>query len=282
MYKRTATVPKSFLSDLEDRVEVVLLKCLWAFVFALAVVFNVFVKVTGWNPGSAPTSATKSGAVDEDTSSTSSWLRNKYNFTALVYDFCDMPWERIYRTLRPKFVGDLSGKCLDLGVGTGRNLPFFAPDAKVTGVDISHQMIAKAKARAHEPEIVCTIDALVVADATDMRGKIADNSFDAVTASFLFCVLPDALQRPAIEEVHRVLKPGGTFRIIELMQSQNPKQRWYQDMFAPFVEFMYGARFDTKGITKLSIAQVPGLTLDSVEFLNGGDVMLLLQGRKKA
>ena len=276
--KTAAVLNKSFIPELDDRVEVLLLKCLWAFVFILAVMFNIFVKVTGWHPGAKP-AATIS---EDDAANLSTWLRKKYNFTAFVYDFCDMPWERIYKTLRPQFVGGLTGKCLDLGVGTGRNLPFFAPNAHVTGVDISKEMIVKARARAHAPNVACTVDALMVADATDMKGQIPDDAFDAVTASFLFCVLPDALQRPAIEEVYRVLKPGGTFRIIELMQSKNPKQRWYQDMFAPFVEFMYGARFDTKGITKLSIAQVPGLTLESVEYLNNGDVMLLLIGRKTA
>ena len=98
------------LHALQDNVEVVLLKCLWSFVFLCAIGFNLFVSITGFRPGAQPSSETNSS--DE----LSSWLKNKYNLTAWFYDFCDMPWERIYRQLRPLFVGDIIGDCLELGV----------------------------------------------------------------------------------------------------------------------------------------------------------------------
>ena len=56
-------------------------------------------------------------------------------------------------------------------------------------------------------------------------------------------------------------------------------KRWYQDTFAPFVEFMYGAKFDRHTLT--AIEKMDRLVLEKKEFLNNADVMLLLEGTKK-
>ena len=125
-------------------------------------------------------------------------------------------------------------------------------------------MIRQARTRSTQSEVSCQVKALIVSDATDLK-EIQSNSFDVVSASFLFCVLPNELQvqvqiiqshpyhnhkcacvtilltllvthlnnvvdlqRKAIDEIHRVLRPGGKFRIIELMYSKDPKKRWYQ------------------------------------------------------
>jgi ubiquinone/menaquinone biosynthesis C-methylase UbiE len=262
-----------FWRAVQDRVEVLLLKGLWTFVFVCALTYNLYVKITGYNPGSAPT------VEPQDAALLSSWLQTKYNYTAYFYDFCDMPWERIYRTLRPLFVGNLVGECLELAVGTGRNIRFYNKDATLTGIDISSGMIRQARARSTLPDVSCTIKAMIVADATNLE-EFPDNTFDNVSASFLFCVLPTELQQPALNEIQRVLKPGGRFRIIELTYSNDPKKRWYQDTFAPFVEFMYGAKFDRHTLT--AIEKMKGLKVERKEFLNNGDVMLLLEGSKRA
>ena len=262
----------SIFESYRDYAEVLFLKGLWSFVFLCALAYNLYVKVFGYRPGSAPT------VESHNAHELSSWLQNKYNLTALVYDFCDMPWERIYRNLRPQFVGDLKGDCLELGVGTGRNIRFYGNKANLTGIDISSVMIRQARARSTLPEVSCEVKALLVADATSLK-EIPDNSFDNVSASFLFCVLPNELQQPALSEIHRVLKPGGRFRIIELTYSNDPVKRWYQDTFAPFVEFMYGAKFDRHTLT--AIEKMDGMVLAKKEYLNNADVMLLLEGTKK-
>lgn len=64
-------------------------------------------------------------------------MRDKYNWTGDWYDLLDAPWEVEYRTWRPSLAGDLEGDCLELGVGTGRNLAYYPPTANVVGIDIS-------------------------------------------------------------------------------------------------------------------------------------------------
>jgi hypothetical protein len=52
-------------------------------------------------------------------------LQLKYDITAWFYDILDYPWERQYRNWRPQLVGDVRGKVLEAGVGTGRNLKYY-------------------------------------------------------------------------------------------------------------------------------------------------------------
>ncbi len=74
-------------------------------------------------------------------------LQTKYNVTAYFYDILDYPWERIYRKWRPTLVGDLRGKILEAGVGTGRNLEFYHEDVELVGIELSKQMLSKAEKR---------------------------------------------------------------------------------------------------------------------------------------
>ena len=63
-------------------------------------------------------------------------------------------------------------------------------------------MISQARTRATQPEVSCQVKALLVSDATDLK-EIPSNSFDVVSASFLFCVLPNELQvQPTIMQLH--------------------------------------------------------------------------------
>ncbi|HED19465.1 MAG TPA: SAM-dependent methyltransferase, partial [Gammaproteobacteria bacterium] len=63
-------------------------------------------------------------------------LQEKYKLTASFYDILDYPWERIYRKWRPTLVGDLRGKILEAGVGTGKNLKFYHEDVELTGIEL--------------------------------------------------------------------------------------------------------------------------------------------------
>ena len=60
---------------------------------------------------------------------------DRYQRIAPVYDFLDLPFEfGRYRRIRPHLFGGLSGRILDAGIGTGRNIPFYPPNAHVVGI----------------------------------------------------------------------------------------------------------------------------------------------------
>lgn len=201
-------------------------------------------------------------------------LRAKYNVTAMFYDLLDYPWERIYRKWRPQLLGNLRGKVLEAGVGTGRNFQHYHGSVELTGVDLSEIMLKKAARRARKAK--CTIE-LVHDDASVMH-EVGSNRYDWVISTFLCCVMPDEFQPAALKQFGRVLKPGGRFMLLEMLYSQNRKIRRRQELFTPFVEKVYGARFDRK--TLQYIEETDELDIIDKRFLKD-DVYLLIEGIKK-
>ncbi len=198
-------------------------------------------------------------------------LQAKYDIVAAFYDVLDYPWERVYRKWRPALVEDLRGRVLEAGVGTGRNLRYYHESVEVVGMDLSNAMLKKAAKRAKSA--ACSVR-LIHEDATEMK-SVDPNQFDWVFSTFMCCVMPDALQVLALEEFARVLKPGGRFRLLEMVYSKDERIRRKQAFFAPFVEKVYGARFDRHTLDHLERSEK--LKVTKTSFLKD-DVYLLIEG----
>ena len=199
--------------------------------------------------------------------------RDRYGITAWFYDLLDAPWEMQYRKWRPKLVGDLYGEVLEAGVGTGRNLEYYPSHVSLTALDFSPAMLRHASRRRHRA--ACSVR-LLQDDACDMTSVDSDR-YDWVVATFLCCVLPAGLQEQAIAQFGRVLKPGGKFRLLEMVYSKDPALRRRQDFFAPFVEKVYGARFDRD--THRHLLNHSGLKVTAQNFIKH-DTYLLIEGEK--
>ena len=79
-------------------------------------------------------------------------------------------------------------------------------------------------------------------DVTDL--KFPDGSFDAAVATFLFCVLPNDLQVPALRELGRVVRPGGLIRLLEYVRPTGVLRRFMSRLSQPWIAWAYGASFD--------------------------------------
>jgi len=166
----------------------------------------------------------------------------KYQRIARFYDLLDWPFERYrYRALRPLLFCGLAGRLLEAGIGTGRNCPFYPPDAIVFGIDASPAMLARARRRC--PSLAAA-GRLYVMDVT--RLEFPPGSFDAAVATFLFCVLPDPLQVPALRELARVVKPGGLIRLLEYVRPHGALRRLLSRLWQPWIAWAYGAGFDRR------------------------------------
>ena len=73
---------------------------------------------------------------------------------------------------------------------------------------------------------------------------LPDRSFDAVVASFLFCVLAEEDQLPALRELARLCKPDGEIRLLEYVRPTRGFRRWLTRAWEPWVRWAYGASFD--------------------------------------
>jgi len=111
-------------------------------------------------------------------------------------------------------------RLLEVGVGTGLSLPHFRPDSRVTGIDVSAEMLAKARRRAERRRLT-HVEGLHEMDAENL--EFADSSFDAVLALYVASVVPNPARFAA--EMRRVCIPGGTIVVVNHFTSENPLLR---------------------------------------------------------
>jgi ubiquinone/menaquinone biosynthesis C-methylase UbiE len=164
----------------------------------------------------------------------------RYERIAPFYDLLDLPFERRrYRALRPLLFNGLAGQLLDAGIGTGRNCEFYPPAATVSGIDTSPAMLARAYDRC--PNLAAG-GRLYQMDVTEL--EFPTGSFDGAVATFLFCVLPDDQQVPALRELGRVVKPGGLIRLLEYVRPRGTFRRIMSRIWQPWIAWAYGASFD--------------------------------------
>jgi phosphatidylethanolamine/phosphatidyl-N-methylethanolamine N-methyltransferase len=108
-------------------------------------------------------------------------------------------------------------RVLEVGVGTGLALPMYPPDVRVTGIDVSREMLERARERAARRGLG-NVEALLEMDAERMT--FPDASFDKVVAMYVASVV----ENPArlIDELHRVCKPDGEIFLVNHVRSRNP------------------------------------------------------------
>lgn len=198
-------------------------------------------------------------------------LQSKYRITSMFYDILDFPWEKQYKKWRPGLLKDVYGEVIEVGVGTGRNLRYYPHNAKVTGIDLSKDMLKISAKRGGFAE--CDFYP-VHEDATSME-SIPSNYFDWLISTFLCCVMPDHLQPLAIDQFERVLKPGAHFRLLEMVYSKNTMLRKRQQLFAPLIQWAYGARFDRNTLEYLEKSSI--LKITNTYFLKE-DIYLVIEG----
>jgi ubiquinone/menaquinone biosynthesis C-methylase UbiE len=195
--------------------------------------------------------------------------RQRYDRVAPFYDLLDLPFEAgRYRALRPELFKDLSGNLLDAGVGSGRNMAFYPDGSHITGIDLSPAMLARArKRRAKFGKDIELLEMNVLATT------FPDQHFDAIVATFLFCVLDEDQQLPALRELARICKPTGELRFLEYTYSNDPIRHFVMRLWAPWVRWLYGAAFDRE--TEQYVPRA-GLELVETRFLYRDMIKLIV------
>lgn len=140
-----------------------------------------------------------------------------------LYDAICAMYERLgLGRWRRWLVGGASGRVLDVGCGTGRNLALLPRGVVAVGLDPSWDAVQRARGRAPQVPLV-----LGRAEALPFR----DAAFDTVLSGLVFCTVPDA-QR-GLDEVRRVLAPHGQLRMLEHVRSTRPWKARFQDRVQP-------------------------------------------------
>lgn len=157
----------------------------------------------------------------------------KYDKMAGIYDYLEEKFDPFseYRKLGS---GYLKGKVLELGVGSGANLKYYAKDADVTGVDFSAKMLAKSEVK--KGKLGLDNVKLIKMDIEEM--EFEDGSFDTVYSTFVFCTVPNP--EKGLAETYRVLKDDGRAVFIEHMKSENIFINLFLHMMNIFSKLVFG------------------------------------------
>ncbi len=144
-------------------------------------------------------------------------VKAAYRRYAAVYDAVFGPVLQPGRKAVMQALGLRPGdRVLEVGVGTGLSLPLYPQDVKITGIDVSREMLEKARRRVARRRLA-NVEALLEMDAERM--SFPDASFDKVVAMYVVSVV----ERPArlLEELHRVCRPDGEIFLVNHVRSDN-------------------------------------------------------------
>ena len=122
----------------------------------------------------------------------------------------------------------VGGRILEVGVGTGISLPYYSDDSRVFGIDLSEQMLRKARQRVAERRLD-NVERLAVMDAE--RLDFPDASFDVVMAQYVVNTVPHP--EAALDEFARVLRPGGEIVLLNRVGADAGPRRVFEHLFQP-------------------------------------------------
>lgn len=202
-----------------------------------------------------------------------SWTdRTKRNYSRLagLYDLIKAPMERLAQSgHRERLLSRLGAarEILEIGVGTGANLPLYPAGVRVTAIDLSPKMIERARRRTSAADV-----SLLEMDAEHL--DFPDKSFDAVVATCVFCSAPDPVA--GMREALRVCRPGGRLLLVEHVRPRNPVLARFFDVINPAVRRYLGPEITRPTVENVASA---GWSIATVESLQPEFFKLIVAGR---
>jgi len=197
--------------------------------------------------------------------------RATYDRISAVYDLMEAVSERmLFRRWRRELFAMASGRILEVGVGTGKNIPYYPAGSRVFAIDVSQGMLQRACGRARRAE--CK-PRFIRMDAQQLGFK--KDSFDTVIATFVYCSVPDPTR--GLIELERVCKPDSRILLLEHVRSAGRIRGRIMDAANPLLARLAG--FNTNRDTVGNVRRA-GLEVTAVCSLKGDLFKRIHAGRK--
>lgn len=175
-------------------------------------------------------------------------LRRRHERIAPYCDALESGMERLLlRRERALLAGQAQGRVLEVGVGTGKSLPFYSDQVDLFGIDSSARMLDRARRRAMRlarPVMLLRMD-------VESLG-FADDSFDCVVSTCVFCCVDDPVV--GLREIRRVCKPGGFLLMLERVRTELPVLGALVDRLNFIPLHLYGSNINRRTIDNLANA----------------------------
>lgn len=190
-------------------------------------------------------------------------IRNRYDRVSGVYDIFEQPMELMaLKRYRYDIMKDLTGKVLEVGIGTGKNIPFYPEKIDITAIDFSSRMLERARSKVEKLDRKVDFHLM---DAQNMT--FSDNTFDCVFTTCVFCSVPNPVK--GLTEIRRVCKPDGRIIMLEHVRSEQRIIGALMDMLNPIIVNLYGANINRRTIDNVKAAGF--LHIEEVNLL--GDIV---------
>jgi phosphatidylethanolamine/phosphatidyl-N-methylethanolamine N-methyltransferase len=216
---------------------------------------------------SQPKTVSALGRVDEQATALA---RARYDRQARTYDRRQGLLEALQRPWRRRLWSLAKGpRVLEVGVGTGLNMPFWPSHLEIVATDFAPSMLEHARRRAAALRLAAD---LRLADVQAL--EFPDGEFDTAVATCVFCSVPDPVQ--GLRELGRVVRPGGQILLLEHMRPENPILGLMADLVTPLSVRLTGANMNRRTLENI---QAAGLTIEAAEDLAMAGMFKLIVAR---
>ncbi|WP_028992158.1 class I SAM-dependent methyltransferase [Thermoanaerobacter thermocopriae] len=197
-------------------------------------------------------------------------IRKRYDRAAKYYDRIENMMEKRWMSKwRKELFNHVKGHdVLEIGVGTGKNMPYYPKDINITAIDFSPKMLEKAIARANKLGLNITLKLMDV-----QQLGFPENSFDVVITACVFCSVPDPIK--GLNEIKRVLRKDGELIMLEHVRSNIEPLGTFMDIINPLVVRIYGANINRNTIDNIKKAGFQIIYEDNLFF----DIFKLIKAK---
>ncbi|MGR8999998.1 MAG: class I SAM-dependent methyltransferase [Gammaproteobacteria bacterium] len=203
--------------------------------------------------------------------SDSTVIKQRYDRLARYYDGLEAVMEGLFfKSWRKRLWAKVDGHhILEVGVGTGKNFDYYPAGARITAIDFSQKMLEQASHKKDRKNISVDLNLMDVQSLC-----YADNSFDTVIGSFVFCSVP--LPRKGLKELYRVCKPGGQVLLLEHVLSSKPVIAKAMNFINPVVVALVGANINRDTLKNVKASGFASVRIEE----HSSDIIKLIEARK--
>ncbi len=198
-------------------------------------------------------------------------IRKRYDRIAPYFEGMEAVMEGLFfKPWRKRLWAKVEGHhILEVGVGTGKNFDYYPKDARITAIDFSEQMLRYAAQKRDRKNINVDLEPMDIQSLC-----FADNSFDTVICSFVFCSVPSAVK--GLKEVYRVCKPGGQVLLLEHVVSSNSVLAAIMNLLNPIVVRLVGANINRNTVKNVKACAFTSVHVDE----RSSHLIKLIEARK--
>ena len=203
--------------------------------------------------------------------SDSAAIKKRYDRMAPYFEGLEAVMEGLFfKNWRKKLWEKVDGyHILEVGVGTGKNFDYYPVDARITAIDFSREMLKQAARKKDRKQTTVEINLMDVQSL-----DFADNSFDTVIGSFVFCSVPLPLK--GLKELYRVCKPGGQVLLLEHVLSSKPLIAKVMNFINPVIVALVGANINRNTVKNIKACGFASVRVDD----RSSDIIKLIEARK--